>query len=76
MSSSSTSTPTLQACRECGAGAPLDAHFCPQCTKILPPPRHSDSFSFLGLPIKLNVGAAVVDLQHGLQFGPRATLEG
>ena len=22
-------------CRSCGAGAPLDAHFCPQCSKIL-----------------------------------------
>ncbi len=58
MSSSSTSTPTLQACRECGAGAPLDAHFCPQCTKILPLPRHPDYFSFLGLPRKLAVDAA------------------
>ena len=56
--SSSTTTPTLQACRECGAGAPLDAHFCPQCTKILPLPRQGDYFSFLGLPRKLNVDAA------------------
>jgi len=56
--SSSTSTPTLQACRECGAGAGLDAHFCPQCTKILPLPRHGDYFSFLGLPRKLNLDAS------------------
>jgi molecular chaperone HscB len=56
--SSSTTTPTLQACRECGAGAPLDAHFCPQCTKILPLQRQGDYFSFLGLPRKLNVDAA------------------
>jgi len=56
--SSSTTTPTLQACRECGAGAPLDAHFCPQCTKILPLQRQADYFSFLGLPRKLNVDAA------------------
>jgi molecular chaperone HscB len=55
---SSTTTPTLQACRECGAGAPLDAHFCPQCTKILPLPRQGDYFSFLGLPRKLNLDAA------------------
>src|SRR3979490_1221942 len=34
-----TPTPTLQACRECGAGAALDAHFCPQCRTILPLPR-------------------------------------
>jgi molecular chaperone HscB len=56
--SSSTSSPTLQACRECGAGAPLDAHFCPQCTKILPLPRHGDFFAFLGVPRKLNLDAA------------------
>src|SRR3954466_14101468 len=55
---SATSTATLQSCRECGAGAPLDAHFCPQCTKILPLPRHADYFSFLGLPRKLNLDAA------------------
>lgn len=48
-------TPTLQACRNCGAGAPLDAHFCPQCTKILPLPRQADYFSFLGLPRKLTI---------------------
>ncbi len=50
-------TPTLQACRNCGAGAPLDAHFCPQCTKILPLPRQADYFSFLGLPRKLTIEA-------------------
>jgi molecular chaperone HscB len=58
---SSIQTPTLQACRECGAGAPLDAHFCPQCTKILSLPRHADYFSFLGLPRKLNLDAADLD---------------
>ena len=51
-------TATLQACPNCGAGALLDAHFCPQCTKILPLPRHADYFSFLGLPRKLNIAAA------------------
>jgi len=59
--STSTQTPTLQACRECGAGSPLDAHFCPQCTKILSLPRHADYFSFLGLPRKLNLDAADLD---------------
>jgi molecular chaperone HscB len=54
----SSTTPTLQACRECGAGAPLDAHFCPQCTKILPLPRQADYYSFLGLPRRLNLDAA------------------
>jgi molecular chaperone HscB len=61
MSTSTTTVPTLQACRECGAGAPLDAHFCPQCTKILPLPRHADYFSFFGLPRKLAVDAADLD---------------
>jgi molecular chaperone HscB len=50
-------TATLQACPDCGAGASLDAHFCPQCSKILPLERHADYFSFLGLPRKLSVGA-------------------
>jgi molecular chaperone HscB len=58
---STTTVPTLQACRECGAGAPLDAHFCPQCSKILPLPRHADYFSFFGLPRKLAVDAADLD---------------
>src|SRR6188508_1455402 len=57
----SSATPTLQACRECGAGAPLDAHFCPQCTKILPLQRRADYFSFLGLPRKLNIDPAVLE---------------
>ena len=51
-------TPTLQVCRDCGGGAPVDAHFCPQCTKILSLGRHGDYFRFLGLPRKLNIGAA------------------
>jgi molecular chaperone HscB len=33
----------------------VDAHFCPQCTKILSIGRHGDYFTFLGLPRKLNV---------------------
>jgi molecular chaperone HscB len=49
---------TLQACRVCGAGAPLDAHFCPQCTKILPLARERDYFSFMGLPRKLAMNAS------------------
>jgi molecular chaperone HscB len=47
--------PTIQACRECGGGAPIDAHFCPQCTKILSLGRHGDYFAFLGLPRKLQI---------------------
>jgi molecular chaperone HscB len=59
--SSPTSARTLQACRNCGAGASLDAHFCPQCTKILPLQRQADYFSFLGLPRRLNIGADDLD---------------
>src|SRR5262245_26242640 len=52
-----TSTRTLQVCRECGAGAPPDAHFCPQCTKILPLGRQRDYFAFLALPRQLGLDA-------------------
>jgi molecular chaperone HscB len=44
-------------CRDCGGGAPVDAHFCPQCTKILSISRHGDYFTFLGLPRKLGIAA-------------------
>jgi molecular chaperone HscB len=37
-------------CRTCGAGAPVDEHFCPNCRRLLPLGRHGDYFSFLGLP--------------------------
>jgi molecular chaperone HscB len=48
----------MQACRECGAGAAIDAHFCPQCGKILSLGRQRDYFSFLGIPRKLHLDAA------------------
>ena len=54
-------TPTLQVCRSCGGGSPIDVHFCPQCTKILSLGRHGDYFSFFGLPRKLNIAAADFD---------------
>ena len=44
-------------CRTCGAGAPVDEHFCPQCSRILALGRHGDYFAFLGLPRKLTIGA-------------------
>jgi molecular chaperone HscB len=53
----SQTAPTLQVCRDCGGGAPIDAHFCPQCTKILSISRHGDYFSFFGLPRKLAISA-------------------
>ncbi|HXH26082.1 MAG TPA: Fe-S protein assembly co-chaperone HscB, partial [Vicinamibacterales bacterium] len=48
-------------CRSCGAGAPVDEHFCPQCSRILALGRHGDYFSFLGLPRKLNIDAGVLE---------------
>lgn len=53
--------PSLQVCRECGGGAPVDAHFCPQCTKILALGRHGDYFAYLGLPRKLNLEPADIE---------------
>jgi len=55
---SSTSTSTVQICRTCGGGAPVDVHFCPQCTKILTLGRQGDYFAFLGVPRKLNLDVA------------------
>ena len=59
---SNTAASPLQVCRDCGGGAPIDAHFCPQCTKILSIGRHGDYFSFLGLSRKLNL--SVNDLEQ------------
>src|SRR5258708_571805 len=55
---SSLSTPIVQVCRTCGGGAPVDVHFCPQCTKILTIGRQGDYFAFLGVPRKLNLDLA------------------
>jgi molecular chaperone HscB len=44
-------------CRNCGAGAPVDEHFCPQCSRILALGRHGDYFAFLGLPRRLLIDA-------------------
>jgi molecular chaperone HscB len=53
-----TTSPTVQICRTCGGNAPVDVHFCPQCTKVLSLARQGDYFSFLGVPRKLNLDAA------------------
>lgn len=45
-------------CRTCAAGAPVDEHFCPQCSRILALGRHGDYFTFLGLPRKLTIAPA------------------
>jgi molecular chaperone HscB len=44
-------------CRNCGAGAPVDEHFCPQCNRILALGRYGDFFSFLGVPRQLGLDA-------------------
>ena len=58
MSSQPTTGRILQACRNCGGGAPVDVHFCPQCSQILTISRHGDYFAFLGVPRKLNLDTA------------------
>ena len=42
-------------CRNCGAGAPVDEHFCPQCDRILALGRYGDYFTFFGLPRRLGL---------------------
>jgi molecular chaperone HscB len=42
-------------CRNCGAGAPVDEHFCPQCDRILALGRYGDFFTFLGVPRRLGL---------------------
>jgi molecular chaperone HscB len=52
---------SLQVCRDCGGGAPVDVHFCPQCEKILSLGRHGNYFAFMGLPQKLNLETAELE---------------
>ena len=59
--SSPATAPTIQVCHDCGGGAPVDAHFCPQCTKILSIGRHGDYFAFMGLPRRLGVDSAELE---------------
>lgn len=51
------SASTLE-CRNCGAGAPVDEHFCPQCNRILAVQRFGDYFGFFGVPRRLTLDAA------------------
>src|SRR5204862_1024082 len=55
----------VQVCRSCGGGAPVDVHFCPQCTKILSLGRHGDYFNFLGVPRRLQI--ALAELERNLR---------
>jgi molecular chaperone HscB len=48
-------------CRNCGAGAPVDEHFCPQCSRILALGRHGDYFLFFGLPRRLIIDQAQLE---------------
>lgn len=60
-------------CGNCGAGAPVDEHFCPQCSRILALGRHGDYFTFLGLPRRLLVDARELERrfrQLSRQFHP------
>src|SRR6267142_2051470 len=50
--------PNAKSSCECGGGAPVDAHFCPQCTKILSLGRPGDYFAFIGLPRRLKIDLA------------------
>ena len=52
---------TVQVCHTCGGGAPVDAHFCPQCTKILLLGRQGDYFAFMGVPRRLVLDEAALD---------------
>ncbi len=61
MSTPSASFPSLVECRNCGAGAPLREHFCPQCERILTISRHGDYFIFFGLPRTLVIDPALLE---------------
>ena len=52
------SVPSMVQCRNCGAGAPHRAHFCPQCEHILSLSKHGDFFTFFGLPRRLTLDPA------------------
>ena len=52
-----TDGPPVTQCRTCGAGAPVDEHFCPHCSRILSLGRHGDYFAFLGVPRRLGLDA-------------------
>jgi molecular chaperone HscB len=71
--SSVSSSPIVQICRSCGGGAPVDVHFCPQCTKILTLRRQGDYFAFMGVPRRLNLDLADLERRFRMlsrQFHP------
>jgi molecular chaperone HscB len=52
---SDTSAIPIDPCKHCGAGAPVDVHFCPRCDRILTLGRHGDYFTFFGLRRRLRL---------------------
>jgi molecular chaperone HscB len=50
-----TSAIPIDPCKHCGAGAPVDVHFCPRCDRILTLGRHGDYFTFFGLRRRLRL---------------------
>jgi molecular chaperone HscB len=50
-----TSAITIDPCKHCGTGAPVDVHFCPRCDRILTLGRHGDYFTFFGLRRRLHL---------------------
>jgi molecular chaperone HscB len=64
---------TIQPCKHCGTGAPVDVHFCPRCDKILTLGRHGDYFAFFGLARLLAVEAKDLEQRFRImsrQFHP------
>jgi molecular chaperone HscB len=57
-----TSAVPIDPCKHCGAGAPVDVHFCPRCDRILTLGRHGDYFTFFGLRRRLRLD--MKDLEH------------
>jgi molecular chaperone HscB len=68
MSSPSITETTSPTCGSCSA-ATGGAHFCPSCGKIQPLPRGADYFAFFGLPRKLTIDLADLELRfHSLSW--------
>jgi molecular chaperone HscB len=68
MSASSITAATSETCWSCSA-ATGGAHFCPACGKIQPLPRGADYFAFFGLPRKLALDLADLELRfHSLSW--------
>ena len=68
MSAPSITESTSLTCWNCSA-ATGGAHFCPACGKIQPLPRGADFFAFFGLPRKVTIDLADLELRfHSLSW--------